>query len=288
MSPPLSHVARRTTPASDPGRPAAASATGSAPSGAKAMVQPEASRTSAVAPQDAAEPLDGLGFGERSVEHAQRLDKQPSDVDLGSGAERAPLAVRDRSRQGSARPGNDARRAGDEHASAAGALGRVLGRVRCTEQVGRPAVAGAEGGDAARDAKRGPVSQQAAQEDVRDLACAAIVDAVQQDAELVAADAADHRALEAFDGLLERERDGAQGTIARLVAVVVVDLLEVVDVAQQKCEIGAFIPRLQDGELERLVERPPVREPGQSVVVRQFRDAREDLGSSDRPHRSGR
>ena len=171
---------------------------------------------------------------------------------------------------------------GDEDAAAAGALGGVLGGVGGAQQVGGAPTAAAQHRDAARDAERRLELRQPAHDAVSQSAALGLARARHQDAELVAADAADERARYRRGLLGERRRRAADRLVAGLVALVVVDVLEVVEVEHREREVVAFAPRLEVRELEALVERAPVREAGQAVAARELRDLREDLGAADR------
>jgi hypothetical protein len=66
------------------------------------------------------------------------------------------------------------------------------------------------------------------------------------------------------------------------VALGLVDLLEVVDVAQDQRGVAALLARDLDGGLEPLVERAAVRQPRQLVAQREVGHAREQLRAADR------
>ena len=106
--------------------------------------------------------------------------------------------------------------------------------------------------------------------------------ALEQDAELVAGDARDHRVGAALDLAPHHVGDTDERGVAGLVAADVVDLLEVVEVAEHEREVAAAIDRLGDGALEPVLERAPVREAGQRILVGELGHAREHLGAADR------
>ena len=145
------------------------------------------------------------------------------------------------------------------------------------------AVLGIEDGDAARERER-PAGH--GREPLAGLARegAGRVGAValHQDAELVAAEPAGERAGVRLRRRGERRAGRDQRAVAGGVAVEVVDLLERVEVAEQQRELAVQRLGARDGLLEPDVERAPVRQPRQRVLVRERLEPREQLGAADR------
>ena len=197
-----------------PGRPPTTSDSGSRPSGAKATVQPTASVASAIrrrtpprrsaggAPASgrSSRPRISLMSLPRSSTGASRIarPRPPGRPPPRSAASTAPLGP------------------ATIDAPAPAALGRVLGGVGGAQEVGRAALAGAQHRDAAGDADGRVGAAQAPQDALGDLAAALGVGAVQDDRELVAADAADERVLDGSAAdLLSASADRPQRGVAR-------------------------------------------------------------------------
>ena len=112
-----------------------------------------------------------------------------------------------------------------------------------------------------------------------------------QDDELIAAVAGDQ--IGRARRPLEPARDLAQELVARLMAVGVVDLLEVVEVDVQHGNLAPMPLGAGEREVEVLAEHEPVRQPGQVVVIGQVGhppvgplpggDVTTDLGRRDHP-----
>ena len=92
-----------------------------------------------------------------------------------------------------------------------------------------------------------------------------VVDRVEQDGELVAAEARDRADL--ADRVREAGGDGAQQLVARLVPARVVDRLEPVEVEEEERRAHGRAACAPQRLVGQLVERRPVGEPGQLVVV---------------------
>ena len=87
----------------------------------------------------------------------------------------------------------------------------------------------------------------------------------QQDGELVAAEAGDRGAV--AHALAQRVGHLADQLVAGAVAERVVDVLEAVDVEQHDCAARAVAGDVVDVALELALERAPVQQAGQRVVV---------------------
>ena len=97
----------------------------------------------------------------------------------------------------------------------------------------------------------------------------------QDDRELVAADPRGH--VREPDVVADRLGDVLQGSVARLMAQRVVDLLEAVDVDEQQRGLGVVARGASDLALELLVEPPAAREPGQLVLAGALRGVMDEL-----------
>ena len=89
----------------------------------------------------------------------------------------------------------------------------------------------------------------------------------EQNGEFIAADA--RREVGLSNTFADREGDGLQHVVARLVAVSVVDLLEAVEVDQQQGGLLAVALAAPDLEDHGLFEGTPVAKSGEAVVVRE-------------------
>ena len=177
---------------------------------------------------------------------------------------------------------------GHEHLAAADPLGRVLRRVGGAEQVGRAAVLVVQAGDAARERERlvrrgGQPLRRVA----RERACRVGPVALHQNAELVAAEPAREAARERLGGLGQRAPGVLQGAVAGVMAEVVVDVLEPVEVAEQQREVAAGHQPARDRLLEALVEPAPVGQPRERVLVGERLEPREQLRAADRRRHLG-
>ena len=225
------------------------------------------------------EPVDGRPPGQarvQQVEHARGGLLGP----LGLAAAAAPAPRRRAVARGQQLV--EVVDAGGADLGAATALGRVLGGVRgAHQQLGalgararRGHAAGhGDGGVAllAQDPQRGG-GHGARRVEARPG---------EHDGELVAGDPRHACPRQRRRRLHERLADAAQGAVAGMVAALVVDALELVDVAdQQRQRLAALAPRRQRGR-QLLVQRAPVGQPGQLVLVRQPRHAREHLAARD-------
>ena len=76
--------------------------------------------------------------------------------------------------------------------------------------------------------------------------------------------------------------DALQRAVARVVAGPVVDRLQLVHVAQQHGELGLVLGGARHRALQALLQRTPVREARERILVGQPRHAREQLGAADR------
>ena len=106
--------------------------------------------------------------------------------------------------------------------------------------------------------------------------------ALHQHAELVAAEPAGERAGERLGGLGQRAAGRGERPVAGVVAVAVVDVLEPVEVAEQQRQLAPGRERAGHGLLQPLVERAPVRQPGERVLVGERLETGEQLGAADR------
>ena len=102
------------------------------------------------------------------------------------------------------------------------------------------------------------------------MAPSAGLDVGEQEEELVAALPGDRVGL--ADGRAEPLGDGAQQLVARRVAEVVVDELEVVEVDEEDRDVRAGAPRPREGEVEVLGEHRAVRQAGERVVEGEVRE----------------
>ena len=91
-------------------------------------------------------------------------------------------------------------------------------------------------------------------------------DALEQDDELVAAEA--RQGVTGPDGTSQPVRDDPQQLVAHLVAQVVVDDLEAVDVTEEHGDPAAGPVRLEQCVVQMVEEEPPVRQAGQRVLER--------------------
>ena len=80
----------------------------------------------------------------------------------------------------------------------------------------------------------------------------------------------------------QRRAGGGQRPVAGVVPAAVVDVLEAVEVAEQQRELAPGASAARDGRLEPLVERAPVRQPRERVLVGERLQPREQLGAPDR------
>jgi hypothetical protein len=92
-----------------------------------------------------------------------------------------------------------------------------------------------------------------------------LVRAVEQEAELVAAEARDRVAR--AEGLLEPACDGGQKLVARIVSEAVVHPLEAIEVDDEHAERRPRARRVRDRLVEPVAEERPVRHPREAVVV---------------------
>ena len=104
--------------------------------------------------------------------------------------------------------------------------------------------------------------------------------ALGEDAELVAAEPDHERAREPLGGRAQRARHRLERPVAAVVAADVVELLEVVDVAQQQRDL-VLLRDVLEREPEALLERAPVAEAGEAVLQRELGHAAEQLGAAD-------
>ena len=110
-------------------------------------------------------------------------------------------------------------------------------------------------------------SRSASRTDVGDLA--GVVgrrDALEQDDELVAAEA--RQRVTGPDGTAQPVPDDPQQLVAHLVAQVVVDHLEAVDVTEEHGDLAARPVRLEQCVVQVVEQEPPVRQAGQRVLER--------------------
>ena len=75
--------------------------------------------------------------------------------------------------------------------------------------------------------------------------------------------------------------------VARVVAQPVVDLLEPVEVAEQQRQLARGRQCARDRLLQPFVERAPVRQPGERILIGERLQAREQLGAPDRRRHLG-
>jgi hypothetical protein len=168
-----------------------------------------------------------------------------------------------------------------DHPVAAGALCLIERRVGRAEQrleLGSLARAGA---DPERHRQLEPARTsllQGAAHPLGDLEAAFQLDVGQDDEELLAAEAVGE--LERTQALAHLIGDGTQDRVAAVMAVVVVDELEGVDVAGDEADRGAVQPRLLLELGDPRLERGPVEQPGQRVEHR--RVAMLDLAADQR------
>ena len=104
--------------------------------------------------------------------------------------------------------------------------------------------------------------------------------ALGEDPELVAAEPDDERARERLGRRAQRARHRLERPVAAVVAAEVVELLEVVDVAQQQRDL-VVLRDVLEREPQPLLERAPVREPREAVLERELGHAPEQLGAAD-------
>ena len=102
------------------------------------------------------------------------------------------------------------------------------------------------------------------------------------DAELVAGQAAHEVARPRGGGRHQGVRDALEGAVAGVVAGLVVDRLQLVDVAEQHGQGHVAIGGADHRALQPLLEGAPVGKTGQRVLVGEPRHAREQLGPADR------
>ena len=105
--------------------------------------------------------------------------------------------------------------------------------------------------------------------------------ALEQDAELVTADPADERARVGGGGADERVTDPLERIVTGRVPVRVVDRLEPVDVAEHHRQLGGPGRVTERRPVEPFLERPPVRQGRQRVLVSHPRYAGEHLRARD-------
>ena len=103
---------------------------------------------------------------------------------------------------------------------------------------------------------------------VGDRLCSQEPPAVEDDAELVAADATDRGTFDLGDRLEQRVGSGTEDLVARSVAVGVVHDLELVDVAHDQPTVDAVHRRTSEDLAQLGVENPAVPEPGQGIAER--------------------
>ena len=101
---------------------------------------------------------------------------------------------------------------------------------------------------------------------LRQCACSAQIRSGQHDSEFLASVTA--REVQLANGLGQGLSDTSQNVVARLVAVGVVDRLEVVDVGDHEGDVRAEPPGVVDFDVEALVERATVGEIRQAVGLR--------------------
>ena len=155
---------------------------------------------------------------------------------------------------------------------AAVALAPVQGGVRVAIQQAAQGAGRRIGGDPDRKrerfdgvARERPV-ERAGEHPPRDGQPGLDVGAGQHDGELVAADP--ERPVATTDGAQRDTPDRSEEFIAHRVAVLVVDLLEVVDVDEQQGERGLVAGRVLELATQLLLERPVVAQAGQAVEQR--------------------
>ena len=192
------------------------------------------------AQRDGLEPVERGAAGQRAVEGVERAVEQEADVDI-----RLLAAAADRAALGAAgAPVVLEVVVGHADARAPGALRRVLRRVGRAQQIagraGRPSPTEATPHETL---STGPGARRKLGE--HGLAGdPGLVGAApgQQDAELVAADARHQRIAVVADDGRQGGGDPRQRAVAELVPVGVVELLEVVDVAEEHGQVAA-LPR---------------------------------------------
>ena len=169
---------------------------------------------------------------------------------------------------------------GEADAAAAGALGGVERRVGGAQELGGSLHAEAARRDAAGQAHGRPVAGQAFDRGLRRVLHGLEARALGQDAELVAAQPAHERPRQRLGRRAQRAGHGLERPVAAVVPADVVELLEVVDVAQQQRDLFAF-GSLLERQAQALLERAPVGEAGQPVLQRELGHAPEQLGPAD-------
>ena len=226
------------------------------------------------------EPLERPGDGKLAVEISQGTAQEGAGSESPGGSQ---TAARIGIRVGDDTPDRVVARIRDADSFAARALGDVQRVVGGSEQIGGATVTEPERGDAERCRDgRCRTGREPCDRPFAGRMCLLGGTAREQQAELVPAEPV-HRAVRTRLVRLGRQRscDGGEGLVATGMAESIVQLLEIVEIAEQHGHVAAARSSLSGAELEPLFERAPVADAGERILECEVGHPGVELGATD-------